>query len=284
MRRSIPLAGAAMFVALSCNENLPTGPQTFAAQLSITVSHDTFVVGDSSVAQAQAIDAAGNRIQSLTFTWSSTDSGVVGLASPGNPDTSNGRAQKTGRPANRTRRRVGRARRPAIRLARRRRATRRSSWAASEFSRPTIPRSRQSTIRELRSRRAWCGSTARSCPAPARGFVGCTQGSHTATVAQGDTLRYVARSNGPDTLIATSDFCLAGAKCADTVIARVSQSLTLPPLDTSLAVVELQRFVEPECHAGGSSRNRTCGHLDTFRPGVACGFRGRSRRPRRRLG
>ena len=78
MRRPIPLAGAGLFVALSCNENLPNGPQTFTAQLSIAVSHDTLVVGDSSVAQAQAIDASGNRIQSLDFTWSSTDSSIVG--------------------------------------------------------------------------------------------------------------------------------------------------------------------------------------------------------------
>ena len=64
-------------------------------------------------------------------------------------------------------------------------------------------------------------------PRPSEGIRWVHLGSHTATVAKGDTLRYVAASNGRDTLIATSDFCLAGAKCADTVIARVSQTLTL---------------------------------------------------------
>jgi hypothetical protein len=52
-------------------------------------------------------------------------------------------------------------------------------------------------------------------------------GSHTTLVGQGDTIRYIARSNGADTLIASHDFCLAGAKCADSVIVRVSQQLSL---------------------------------------------------------
>jgi hypothetical protein len=52
-------------------------------------------------------------------------------------------------------------------------------------------------------------------------------GTHVAVVVARDTIRFIARSNGPDTLIATHDFCLAGAKCADTVVARVSQQLTL---------------------------------------------------------
>ncbi len=102
MRRSIPLACAALFVVVSCNENLPNGPQTFVAQLRIAVPHDTLVVGDSNVAQAQALDASGNQIESLAFTWTSADSSTVGFASPGASDTSNGRTrrligQRTGR-------------------------------------------------------------------------------------------------------------------------------------------------------------------------------------------
>ncbi|MGE5100446.1 MAG: invasin domain 3-containing protein, partial [Deltaproteobacteria bacterium] len=52
-------------------------------------------------------------------------------------------------------------------------------------------------------------------------------GAHTAVVGQGDTVRYIARSNGVDTLIATHDFCLRGAKCADTVVAHVLQQLSM---------------------------------------------------------
>src|SRR5215470_1825719 len=92
MRKSLLLAFA-ILVALSCDENLPTGPQTFVAQLKIAVVHDTVVVGDTNVAQAQAFDASGNRIQSLSFLWTAADPSVIGLASP-NPDTSSGRTRR----------------------------------------------------------------------------------------------------------------------------------------------------------------------------------------------
>ena len=52
-------------------------------------------------------------------------------------------------------------------------------------------------------------------------------GQHTTVVGTGDTIRYIAKSNGPDTLIAVHDFCLVSARCADTVVARVAQLLTL---------------------------------------------------------
>src|SRR5262249_52382122 len=52
-------------------------------------------------------------------------------------------------------------------------------------------------------------------------------GQHVTLVGAGDTVRYIAKSNGADTLIASHDFCLLGAKCADTVVARVNQVLLL---------------------------------------------------------
>jgi hypothetical protein len=68
---TIPLASgirrlgviASLFTALSCSENLPNGPNTFAATIKIVVPHDTLVVGDSSSAQAIATDGAGRTIQ-----------------------------------------------------------------------------------------------------------------------------------------------------------------------------------------------------------------------------
>jgi hypothetical protein len=226
MRRALPLLCAGLVVAMSCDENLPNGPQTFAAQLRIAVSHDTLVVGDSSVASAQALDASGNQIRSLAFTWTSADSSVVAFAAPGTPDTSSGRTrrlvgQKTGRSG--------------------------VTIALPDPRFVTTPNSRVETVvvggvRVLTTHDSTLSAINDTGVAVAAGLVRANGalvpragqgvrwvhvGSHTATVTHGDTLRYIARSNGPDTLIATSDFCLAGAKCADTVVARVSQVLTL---------------------------------------------------------
>ncbi len=226
MRRLIPLVGAAVFVVLSCDENLPSGPQTFVAQLKIAVPHDTLVVGDSNAAQAQALDASGNRIQSLAFTWSSTDSSIVGLVSPASPDTSSGRARRL------VGQRTGHSN-VSIALADPR-------FTSSPISRTetvvvggvTVLTTHDSTLNAISDTGVAVAAglvrvNGALVPRPGEGIRWIHLGSHTATVAKGDTLRYVAGSNGRDTLIATSDFCLAGAKCADTVIARVSQTLTL---------------------------------------------------------
>src|SRR5260221_6287614 len=96
-------AVAPLFFALSCTENLPNGPNTFGATIKISVPHDTLVVGDSSVAQAVATDDNGRTVQSLSFTWASADSTIVGFAAPGaTADAAAGRtrtliARRTGR-------------------------------------------------------------------------------------------------------------------------------------------------------------------------------------------
>ena len=125
-------------------------------------------------------------------------------------------------PTDGTRRRVARARRPAIRLHAgvAHRDGRRGRRPRPHDARFHAHRDQRYGIRDRGGTRA--GQRRARAPRQRGRSLGAS-GSHTAMVAQGDTLRYVARSNGPDTLIATSDFCLAGAKCADTVIARVSQ-------------------------------------------------------------
>ena len=72
---------AAMTVVLSCNENLPTGPDAFAARLEITVKSDTIIVGDSSKAQARAIGPNNVLISDLTFDWTTSSAATLGLAS-----------------------------------------------------------------------------------------------------------------------------------------------------------------------------------------------------------
>ncbi|HEY9227511.1 MAG TPA: Ig-like domain-containing protein, partial [Gemmatimonadaceae bacterium] len=62
---------------------------------------------------------------------------------------------------------------------------------------------------------------------PSQGIKWTHLGDRATIVGTGDTIRYVSRTNGVDTLIATHDFCLTGAKCADTVFVRVAQQLSL---------------------------------------------------------
>jgi hypothetical protein len=93
-RRSIYFA-AALFVASSCTENLPSGPDTFGASIKILVAHDTVVVGDSSAGQAQALDTQGRAIQGLKFTWTSAAPTILDFATPasGNADAESGRTR-----------------------------------------------------------------------------------------------------------------------------------------------------------------------------------------------
>ena len=222
--RAALFAFSGIAIASSCTENLPSGPNTFPATLAIVVPHDTIVIGDSSSAAAKATDGAGRQIQNLTFGWTSTDTSIVGFSAA---DSSNGRfrklvAKKTGR-------------------------------ASVSLSLPdprfagivAVTRSEVGVVggvKILTSKDSTLTSVNDTAIAVAAGLVRANGtlvtrvstgtkwlhlGQHVTIAGQGDTIRYIAQANGPDTLIATNDFCLLGAKCADTVFARVAQVVTL---------------------------------------------------------
>jgi hypothetical protein len=236
MRPSMSLTGRTRFVlpvaallasALSCKENLPSGPDTFPVTIKIGVSHDTIVVGDSSIVQAVATDGSGRTIQSLSFAWTSADSTIVGFATPApTPDGSSGR----------TRTLVGRrGGRSIVTLA----------LPDSRFAVANAPRTETVVVggvRVLSTRDSTLTAVNDTGFAIAAGLVHVNgalvtkvsqgirwihHGAHTTVVGAGDTVRYIARSNGADTLIATHDFCLISAKCADTAVIHVSQQLTM---------------------------------------------------------
>jgi hypothetical protein len=217
---------ALLAVALSCNENLPSGPNNFAATLQIVAPHDTLVVGDSSAVQARVTDASGHVIQSLSFTWSSADSSILGFAAPGTPDASAGRS------ATLVGRRSGRS---ALTV----------SLPDPRFVTPSSSRTETVVVGGVRvlsthdsiltavndTGFAIGAGLVRSNGAlvlrSSQGLRWTHLGTHTTVVGQGDTIRYIARSNGVDTLIASHDFCLATAKCADTVVIHITQQLSL---------------------------------------------------------
>ncbi|HVT41257.1 MAG TPA: hypothetical protein VHE78_19630, partial [Gemmatimonadaceae bacterium] len=216
------LSLASLALMLSCDEKLPTGPDTFTAQLAFLIPHDTLVVGDSSLARAQTTDATGRQILSLVYGWTSADTTILGLAA------SNVRGDTTRRLVGR---RTGRS---LVTLA----------LADARFVVSPVTRTQTVVVDGVglvTSRDTTLTAINDTAVVMASGFVHFNGvrvrkasqgirwihlGLHVAVIGQGDTIRVIARTNGPDTLIATHDFCLASAKCADTAVVRVTQKVT----------------------------------------------------------
>ena len=213
-------------LALACNENLPIGPQSFGATLVMKVAHDTIVIGDSSLASATAADIQGRTIQALTYVWKSADSSTVGFAATATPDATQGASRML------VAKKAGLA---GITV----------SLPDFRFSASPVTRTQVGVVggvRVLSTHDTTLTSVKDTGVAIAAGLVRSNGqlvtrvstgvhwnhiGAHVTMVGQGDTIRYVAQGNGADSLIATHDYCLAGAKCADTVVARVNQQLQL---------------------------------------------------------
>src|SRR5262245_40866596 len=206
-------AAATLTVLLSCDENLPSGPDTFAARLEICVTSDTIIVGDSSKAQARAIGPNGGVISDLTFSWTTSSPAILSLASSD---------QATGR----TRTLIGVKAGPStVTLAlpdERFTTTNATRNATVVVAGVKVLSSRDSTLTAVNDPGfAIATSVVKNNGAlvnrASQGIRWIHQGTRTTVVGTGDTIRYIARANGADTLIATHDFCLKSAKCADTV-------------------------------------------------------------------
>ena len=219
---------AALVAVQSCEENLPSGPETFPATIRIRATGDTLVVGESRTIEAEAKDAAGNVVQGLSFNWAVSDTNVLGFVTPStsNDDVAAGRSRTLlGR---RTGRSTVTLSLPDSRFV----VTNATRNATVVVGGVRILSSRDSTLTSINDTAfAIAGGlglvNGTLSPRPSQGIRWVHLGVRTTVTGQGDTVRYIARSNGVDTLIATHDFCLAGAKCADTIIARVSQQLLL---------------------------------------------------------
>lgn len=219
---------ASLTLVAGCDENLPNGPETFAAALRIKLTSDTLVVGATRAAQAEAVDAAGNVIQSLTFNWASADTTILGFSPPASPtpDVTAGRATTLlGRRAGRS---VLTLSLPDSRFA----FTPATRTQTVVVGGVRILSTHDSTLTSINDTAVAIAAgltmvNGQLVTRPSQGIRWVHLGVRTTVAGQGDTVRYIARSNGADTLIATHDFCLAGAKCADTLIARVAQRLFL---------------------------------------------------------
>ena len=214
---------AAVFLTLSCSENLPSGPATFAAILTLLGLPDTIVIGDAPVGQARATDGNGRQVLALAFTWSVADTSIAGL---GTADTASGRIRTV------SARRTGRTQ-VTIHLPDPRFVAADVSKALTDVvGGVRINSSRDTTITAINdSGVSVATGLARASGAlvsrAGTGLRWVHRGVSSSGPGSGDTLRYVAKANGVDTLVATHDFCLAGARCADTAFIRVAQQVKL---------------------------------------------------------
>jgi hypothetical protein len=226
--RSVCLAAAALLIGSSCNENLPSGPDTFGASIKILVAHDTVVVGDSSAAQAQALDTQGHTIQGLTFKWTSATPTILDFSTPAtdNVDGTSGRTRTfLGKFPGRS---IVTLALPDPRFV----VTNVTRNETVVVGGVRILTTHDSTLTAVNDTvRAIAAGLVRTGGAlvtkASQGVRWVHLGSHVAVVGTGDTIRYISQSNGADTLIATHDFCLVNSKCADTAVVRVSQQVTL---------------------------------------------------------
>lgn len=222
------LTFASLFAVVSCEENLPNGPDRFPAQLKIVVPRDTIVIGDSNPAQAQAIDANGHLVTGLTFKWTVTNNQVVALGIPPTTDAD----AVAGRTSSLISVRAGQAT-VTLELSDSRftaaNATRAQTVVVAGVRVLSTHDSTLTAVNDTAFAIATSVTHLNGAPVDrkSQGIHWIHRGTHTQVVGDGDTIRYISKSNGADTLIATHDFCLRGARCADTVVARVSQQLSM---------------------------------------------------------
>ncbi len=262
LSRPAMFAAAAVTVLLSCDENLPSGPDAFSARLEIGVVSDTIVVGDSGKAQARAIGPNGVLVSGLTFNWTTSSSATLGLASSDSASA-------------RTRTLVGvRAGQSVLTLTLPDKrfvttgATRNETVVVGGVK---VLSSRDTTLSAINDTAfAIAASLVKSngtlVNRVSQGIRWVHLGTRTTVVGTGDTIRYIARANGADTLIATHDFCLKSAKCADTVIARVSQVLAMSLSTHALQVWSFSDSVAPTVIVADRRGNGLAGTTARFIP------------------
>ena len=218
-------------VMSACTEHLPMGPSAFLATVTITALPDTIVVGDTKVVSAVATDEAGNRVAALTYLWAVGDTGVLGL---GTSDSASGRTRTLA------------ARRPGVSsVTLRLPDTRFVTSPAIRNVTAVIARLQLTTARDttmtaigdtlMVRASGYIKSGATTVARPLAGLTWSLR-AHNATsiLAVGDSARAIAVGNGVDTIIIGHPYCLAGARCADTAVVRVTQSLRVALASSTL--------------------------------------------------
>jgi hypothetical protein len=215
---------ALALVAISCSEKLPLGPTGFSVSMAIKNLPDTIVIGDTKVAAAEVKDAAGAVIQKLQFTWTLSDTSVLGL---GTADTDSGRTRtiipKRGGVSGVTLT-LPDSRFVVAPISKQVRAV--VAAIAITSTKDTTLTAVNDTLTLRATGFAKSGTTTVARANTGLTWTLLTSGATTLT-ATGDSARLIALGNGTDTLIVRHTSCLAGARCADTAFVRVNQALKL---------------------------------------------------------
>jgi hypothetical protein len=213
---------------MSCDENLPVGPNIFNATLQIVATRDTVVVGDSNMLQARATDGSGRVIQGLKYTWTSADTNLLSLVKPNVVDVE----AVAGRKQVLVGKRPGVSRVTISLPDTRFRADDNIRNETVVVGGVRVLTTHDTTLTSINDTAVATAAglikaNGSLVTSPSQGIKWVHRGDRTQIVGTGDTIRYIAKSNGADTLIAMHDFCLANQKCADTVVIRVAQQLSL---------------------------------------------------------
>ncbi len=211
-------------VVVACTEHLPVGPSAFGATLAVPALPDTLVVGDLKSISALTNDGAGNAVSGLTYAWALSDSGVLGF---GASESASGATRTL--LAKRTGVSTVTLRLPDLRFA----TTNVTKRVTAVLARLQLTTARDTSVRSIGDTivvRATgfvkSGATTVASPLSALSWTLRGTGA-TAMLAGGDSARVIALSNGVDTVIVAHPYCLAGARCADTALVRVSQVMRL---------------------------------------------------------
>lgn len=220
--RLVALATTAALV-WACQENLPSGPDTITVAMSVTGWKDTLVVGATNVATAKTVDGLSREIQDLHYAWSFTDSTVARFTIDASTP---GKSVVTGLKPGATTASVSL---PDARFV----VTPVTKNLRVVIAGLAVLSAHDTTLTAINdTARAIAGSLVQSgtglVSRAGQGIKWIQRGAGAVSVVgTSDTIRYIARTAGVDTLIATHDYCLAGARCADTVLVRVQQVLRL---------------------------------------------------------
>lgn len=237
--RALALIGVAVSL-WACQENLPDGPPTFTATMSMSAWPDTLIVGDVKPATVKTLDTQSREVLGLEYLIRVADTSFASFAFVGtNPNTGAVTGRKTGTTS------------ATITLIDNR-------FVVSPLTKSirvvvggvSILSAHDTTLTAINdTATAVAASVIKVSGANAyragQGVRWVHLGNNVAVIGTADTIRYVARTPGVDTLIATHDYCLAGAQCADTLYARVVQTLRLSLSSKSFAMWSFADTVGP---------------------------------------